>query len=83
MKDHKSPEKELNEMDLSKLPDTEFKTVVIRMLNKHSENFNSHGNHLKKQMNDTLTDMKNKLQGINSRLDEAENQIKDLEYKEA
>ena len=28
----KSPEKELNEMEESKLPDTEFKTMVIRML---------------------------------------------------
>ena len=27
--------------------------------------------------------MKNNLQGINSRVDEAENQISDLEYKEA
>ena len=28
----KSPEKELNEMEANKLPDTEFKTMVIRML---------------------------------------------------
>ena len=27
--------------------------------------------------------MKNNLQGINSRVDEAENQISDLQYKEA
>ena len=33
-------------------------------------------------MKDTLTEMKNNLQGINSRVDEAENQISDLEYKE-
>ena len=30
----KSPEKELNEMEASKLPDTEFKTMVIRMFNE-------------------------------------------------
>ena len=36
----KSPEKELNEMEESKLPDTEFKTMVIRMLKELSENFN-------------------------------------------
>ena len=34
-------------------------------------------------MKDTLTEIKNNSQGINSRLDEAENQISDLEYKEA
>ena len=33
IKEHeKSPEKELNEMEASKLPDTGFKTMVIRML---------------------------------------------------
>ena len=34
-------------------------------------------------MKDTLTEMKNNLQGINSKVDEAENQISDLECKEA
>ena len=33
-------------------------------------------------MKDTLTEMKNNLQGINSRADEAQNQINDLEHKE-
>ena len=32
MKEKKSPEKLLNEMKISNLPDTEFKTMVIRML---------------------------------------------------
>ena len=35
------------------------------------------------EMNDTLTEMKKNLQRINSRVDEAKNQISDLEYKEA
>ena len=34
-------------------------------------------------MKATLTEMKNNLQGINSKVDEAENQISDLECKEA
>ena len=34
-------------------------------------------------MKDTLIEIKNNLQGNNSRVDEAENQINDLEYKEA
>ena len=32
-------------------------------------------------MKDTLTEIKNNVQGINSRVDEAENQISDLEHK--
>ena len=34
-------------------------------------------------MKDTLIEIKNNLQGNNSRVDEAENQINDLEHKEA
>ena len=34
-------------------------------------------------MKDTLTEIKDNLQGNDSRLDEDENQINDLEYKEA
>ena len=34
-------------------------------------------------MKETLTEMKNDLQGISSRVDEAQNQISDLEYKDA
>ena len=36
---NKSPEKELNKMEASNVPDAEFKTLVIRMLNALSENF--------------------------------------------
>ena len=34
-------------------------------------------------MKDTLIKIKNNLQGNNSRMDEAKNQVNDLEYKEA
>ena len=37
----KTPVKELNEMEISNLSDTEFKILVIRMLKKLSENFNN------------------------------------------
>ena len=42
-----SRKKELNEMEASKLPDTELKTMVIRMLKELSENFNSMENEMK------------------------------------
>ena len=38
---NKSPEKELNKMEASNVPDAEFKTLVIRMLKELSENLNS------------------------------------------
>ena len=78
----KTPEKELNKIEISNVSDVEFKTLVIRMLKELSEDLNS----IKKfqsEMKDTLVEMKNNLQGNNSRMDEAENQINDLEHKEA
>ena len=38
---NKAPEKELNKMETSMLLDTEFKTLVIRMLKELSEDVNS------------------------------------------
>ena len=66
----KTPEKELNKMEINNLSDTEFKTLVIRMLNKLSEDLKS----IKKthsEIKDTVIEMKNNLQGNNSRVDEA------------
>ena len=37
----KTPEKDLNEMNISNLSDAEFKTLVIRMLKELSEDLNS------------------------------------------
>ena len=69
-------------MEMSNLCDAEFKTWVIRMLKELSEDLNS----LKKiqsEMKDSLIEIKNNLQGNNSRVDEAENQINVLQHKEA
>ena len=77
----KIPEKELNKMEISTLSDAEFKTLIIRMLKE----LNEVQQHKKFQsvMKDSLIEIKNNLQGNNSRVDEARNQINDLEYKEA
>ena len=51
MKEHiKSPEKELNKMEISNLPDAEFKTLVIRMLKELSEDLSSIKKPSQKQM---------------------------------
>ena len=78
----KTSEKELNEMEISNLSDAEIKTLVIRMLKELSEDLSSIKK-IQSEMKDTLNEMKNSLQGNNSRVDEAENQINDLEHKEA
>ena len=78
----KTPEIELNNIEISNLLDTEFKTLVIRMLKELGEELSS----IKKtqsEMKDTLIEIKNNLQGNNSRMDEAKNLINDLEHKEA
>ena len=67
-------------MEISNLSDAEFKTLVIRMLKELSEDLNSI-KQIQSETKDTLIEIKNNLQGKNSRLDEAENQINDLEHK--
>ena len=76
----KTPEKELNEMEISNLSDVEFKTLVIRMLKEISKDLNS----IKKiqaEAKDTLIEIKNNLQGNNNRVGEAKNRINDMEHK--
>ena len=78
----KTPEKELNKMEISTLSDAEFKTLFIKMLKELSEDLSS----IKKTQSETkdiLIEIKNNLQGNNGGVDEAENQINDLEHKEA
>ena len=77
----KTPEKELNKMEISNLSDAEFKTLLIRMLKELSEDLNSIKK-IQSEMKDTLIEIMNNLQGNNRRVDEAENQINDLEHKE-
>ena len=78
----KIPEKELNKMEISQLSKAEFKTLVIRMLKTISEDLSSIKK-IQSEMKDTLIEIKNDLQGNSSRVDEAENQINDMEDKEA
>ena len=78
---NKTPEKELNETDIANLSDAEFKTMVGRMLQELSEDLSSIKK-IQSETKDTLIGIKNNLQGNKSRVDEAENQINDLEPKE-
>ena len=79
---NKTPEKKLSEMELSNLSDAEFKTLVIRMLKELSEDLNSI-KRIQWETRDTLIEINNNIQRNNSRVHEAENQINDMEHKEA
>ena len=93
-----SPEKELNKMEESNLPDTEFKWMVIRMLKelrgrigKLSENLNKEIISIEGDIEtirswseiNAISEMKNTWEVINSWLIEAENQISDFKDKVA
>ena len=78
----KTPEKELNKMEISSQQDAEFKTMVIRMLRELGEDLDSIKK-MQSEMKYRLIEIKNNLQGNKSRVDEVENQINDLEHKEA
>ena len=66
---------------IGNLSDAEFKTLVLRMLEELSEYLNSIKN-IQSETKDSLVEIKNNLQGINSRVDESKNQCNDMEHKE-
>ena len=76
----KTPEKELNTMEISNLSDAKFKTLAIWMLKELSEELSSI-KMIHSEM-DTVIEIKSNLHGNNSRVDEAEIPISDLEHKE-
>ena len=78
----KTLEKELNIIEISNLSDAEFKTLVIRILKELSKDLKSIKK-IQSEMKDTLIVIKNNLQGDNSRVDGNNNQINDMEHKEA
>ena len=73
-----SPEKEVSEIEASKLADIKFKVMVIRMLKELNENYTS----MKKDIeaiNKNQLEMKNIPEGIKIRLHKAEDGISNLE----
>ena len=70
----KTAERELNKRERNNLPDAEFKTLVVRMPEELSEDLSSIKK-IQSEMKDSLIETKSDLQGNNSRVDEAENQM--------
>ena len=67
-------------MEISSLSDEEFKTLVIRMLKELTGCFDSIKKKAQAEMKVILSEMKN-LQGTNSGVDEAEDQINNSEHR--
>ena len=77
----KTPEKQPNEVEIGNLPEKEFRIMIVKMnqdlgkrmeakIEKVQEMFNKDLEELKNKrtkMNNTINEMKNTLEGINSR----------------
>ena len=75
----KAPEKiQLSNEEIANLSDAQFKTLVIRMLTEEIEL----GHKMKEEMKATLNELKQNIQGTNSKGKETGTQINNLERKE-
>ena len=79
-----------NEEEIGSLPEKEFRVMIVKMIQnfgsrmeKMQETFNKDLEELKRKqtMNNTINEIKNSLERINSRITEAEERISDLEDK--
>ena len=87
----KNPPDETNEEEIGSLPEKEFTVMTVKMIQnlgnrmeKIQEMFKKDLEELKRKqtvMKNTINEIKNFLEGINSRISEAAEQISDLEYK--
>ena len=74
----KTPEKELSDEEIANLSDTQFKTLVIRMLTEMVE----YGSKIKGEMKAMQNEIKKNIQGTNSEGKETRTQINNLQQKE-
>ena len=86
----KNPPDQTNEEEIGSLPEKEFRVMIVKMIQnlgnrmeKIQEMFNKDLELKSKQtmMNNTINEIKKSLEGINSRITEAEEWISDLEDK--
>ena len=78
----RNTEVQINEEEIGKLPEKEFRIMIVKMIenlenkmDKIQESINKDLGELKKkhtEKNNTITEIKNTLEGINSRISEAE-----------
>ena len=85
----KNPPDQKNEEEIGSLPEKEFRVMIVKMIQslgnrmeKIQETFNKDLEELKSKqtvMNNTINEIKNSREEINSRTTEAEERISDLE----
>ena len=85
----KNPPDQTNEERIGSLPEKEFRVMIVKMIQnlwnrkeKIQETFNKDLEKLKSKqtmINNTINEIKNILEGINTRITEAEERISDLE----
>ena len=78
----RNTEAQINEEEIGKLPEKEFRIMIVKMIKhlehkmeKMQESINKDLEELKNkhtEMNNTITKIKNTLEGINSKISEAE-----------
>ena len=87
----RNTEVEINEEEIGKLPEKEFRIMIVKMIenlenkmDKIQESINKDLEELKNkhtETNNTITEIKNTLEGINSRISAAEERISELKDK--
>ena len=87
----RNTEVQINEKEIGRLPEKEFRIMIIKLIKnlenkmeKIQKSINKDLEELKNkhpERNNTITEMKNALEGINSRISEAVEQISELEDK--
>ena len=85
----RNTEVQINEEEVGKLPEKEFRIMIVNMIKnlenkmeKMQESINKDLEEVKnKHTSNTITEIKNILEGINSRISEAEERISEVEDK--
>ena len=80
----KSPEKQLNEMEIGNFPEKEFRIIIVKMIQNRRKRMEKMQNIFSKdleQLKNKQIEMNDALEGINSRITKAEEWISDLEDK--
>ena len=92
MKEQEKPSgKQLSEVEIGNLPEKEFRIMIVKMIQNFGNRMEKIKEMVKKDleevqskqtmMNNTINEIKNSLEGINSRITEAEEWISDQEDK--
>ena len=84
----KIPEEQLNEVEIGNLPEKEFRIMIVKMSQDLGKRMEVKIEKMQKMFTKDLEEVKNKqtkknntLEGINSRITEAEKQINELEHR--